>query len=1631
MIYRAHINLLIVVFLVLFFITAGNCGELTERVSISTSGSQANNSSSNPAISADSRYVVFDSLASNLVPNDTNSQRDVFVRDRQTGTTTRVSVSSAGVQGNGWSFSPAISGDGRYIAFASGASNLVTGDTNARDDIFLHDRQTSETIRVSLTNSGLQANGGSGSPSLSSDGRLIAFYSDATNLVANDTNNVFDVFVRDRVAGTTTRVSVGAGGVQANGASRTPWISANGQFVAFVSSATNLVPGDTNSVDDIFVRNLTNNTIIRVSVSSSGTQANGPSFNPVISGNGRYVVFESSASNLVTNDTNGVFDIFLHDTQTGQTICISRAQDGTQANGQSRKPYISEDGTYVSFQSDATNLVPNDTNGKTDIFLYNIASGQIQRVSLGASNAQGDGDCNGSAVSVGGQSVTFVSASKNLVSGDTNNVEDIFVRFKAYEIELTNPSGGETFEIGQNVTITWAADGPAWHTGDTVSLHYSADNGNNWISIPGAQNLEYNLGSYIWDTTGLMPGSQNKIKVMFNGDATVFDISGSFTIVDATPPTIAHIPLTDTANMTGPYVVKATATDNVGIQNVKLYWRKNNNPDSMIEMLPTGNPNEYSGNIPGPAVDNDQFRYYITASDTSNNVKRLPESGYYLFTVSPQRTRKISVGFNGEQPNGDSDLPCISSDGRYVIFESDANNLTANDINNARDVFLYDRNTGQTTLISVSSAGVQGNLDSGTATVSVDGQTRRVAFGSWANNLVPSDTNDAVDVFVRDLVSMTTTRESVSGLGVQANGFSDDAVISRNGRYVAFWSSASNLLYGDTNGAWDVFRRDLETGQVLRVSVRGTATQANGHSSSPSISGDGRYIVFASEATNLVTGDTNEASDIFLRDMQTSVTTRVSVSSSGMQANGSSYGPKISPDGRYVAFRSQASNLVEGDTNGVDDIFVRDLHTNTTIRISQSSEGIQANGPSYSICFSADGRYVAFDSDASNLVPNDTNNCSDIFLYDMQTRKVRRLSLANDGSEANGPSHFPSLNDDGRYVAFYSAASNLVTGDTNGKRDVFVRDWGYDINIVYPNGGERFEIGDPINIIWETAGPAWRSGDLIRLEYSVDQGQNWTVVPGAGAIPYNSESFSWNTSDLVVGNNYRVRAVCLSDVQFRDSSDGNFSIFADDSPPVIQHIPLGNSISTAGPYRVSAFITDDTGVGSAQIIWRRNNGPEQTTTMALTASPNQWEAFIPGPTQPGDVIQYRIVATDSSALAKTSYAPENGYYAFHIMSGIKLIYSYPLDQDPGWTTTGLWAFGRPLGSGSYCRDPQSGKTGENVYGYNLFGDYENNLATAQYLTTTPINCKLLAGTTLKFWRRLGIESSSFDRANIRASNEYSDWVTVWEHQGASICDSDWIQRSYDISQYADGKSLVRVQWGMGPTDPITTYPGWNLDDIEIWAAVPPVKTIPQAKFVPDGQAVTIEHAVVAGSAGNAFYVIQKGTASGIRIEGSSMPPLGRIVDIIGVLETNADGERLIRAEHLIPPFAGPQNDSFRPISMGCKSVGGSALGLQQGVWNTLGPNNIGLLISVCGTVTQRDPEGRYFYLDDGSGIKDGTSTLGEPNKGIRIAYDPSLYLPGRKLRVTGFSSCFNLGEGKLGGLIRPRGLEDITVLPAP
>lgn len=375
-------------------------------------------------------------------------------------------------------------------------------------------------------------------------------------------------------------------------------------------------------------------------------------------------------------------------------------------------------------------------------------------------------------------------------------------------------------------------------------------------------------------------------------------------------------------------------------------------------------------------------------------------------------------------PDGDTLYPPVSYDGLVIAFSSKATNLVAN-TNGVGNVFIADRVNQTVRRVSVAFDGTQ--TDGESTYPSISGTGLQVAYTSRASNLVPGDTNGVADAFVFDVPTGSTTRETVSTTGEQANGesYTYFPAVSADGRFIVFSSKASNLVPDDTNGTWDVFLRDRFLRVTRRVSVSTAGEQANGPSLHAVISGNGRYVAFHSLASNLVPGYGSGAANVFVHDLETGQTKLVSRGGNGTVANGKSERSSISHDGRFIAFSSEASNLIDGDNNGIEDVFVHDQLLNTIVRVSVGQNGEEPIGVTpqrmdRKSVISPDGRYVLFRSDSPNLVRGDTNGEVDIFLHDRLLRTTERVSVDTDGKERRGLSEHHAISWDARVITFSS-----------------------------------------------------------------------------------------------------------------------------------------------------------------------------------------------------------------------------------------------------------------------------------------------------------------------------------------------------------------------------------------------------------------------------------------------------------------------------------------------------------------------------------------------------------------------------------------------------------------------------------
>jgi len=425
----------VIAFIALVALSQAN-DQALQLISSATDGGFSNGGSLNygSAVSEDGRLVVFESTSTNLVKDDTNAKSDIFIRDVRKGTTERISLGFDGTESNGDSVRPSLSSDGHYVVFWSNATNLVSGDTNGKWDVFLRDLRKGTTERISVTSAGAESTGDPDAdipPSISRNGKYVVWGSQAANLVTEG-SKTWNVYLRDREKVTTELVSKSESGAVGDGDSIQPTISDDGSTIAFRTAATNLVPGDTNKSWDIVVKSRVRKTLQCATLDYRGAfgqaSKDGPTnYPPSLSADGVYLAFDSSASDLVPGDTNGRRDVFVRDLKSGLVVRVSVGPGGSEANGASNYPSISADGRIVAFESLATNLVQGDQNRCADVFVCNVAVGTVFLVSTDANGAQGARDSLTARISGDGQWIVYRSEASNLLPGDRNAQSDVFI----------------------------------------------------------------------------------------------------------------------------------------------------------------------------------------------------------------------------------------------------------------------------------------------------------------------------------------------------------------------------------------------------------------------------------------------------------------------------------------------------------------------------------------------------------------------------------------------------------------------------------------------------------------------------------------------------------------------------------------------------------------------------------------------------------------------------------------------------------------------------------------------------------------------------------------------------------------------------------------------------------------------------------------------------------------------------------------------------------------------------------------------------------------------------------------------------------------------------------------------------
>lgn len=913
--------------------------------------------------------------------------------------------------------------------------------------------------------------GDSLTPVISTDGRYVLFASTANNLVVIGANkpipavapSPLNVYLRDRVSATTSLVSVNASG--AGGGNDNSWpiaISTNGQFVLFESSASDLIAGDTNKATDIFVRDLVNGQTLLVSVNSNGFAGNRDSSGSAMTPDGRYVAFVSRATDLVSGDTNGIPDIFVRDLQTSNTVLVSVGAVSASASAQPAiiSPDISSDGRYVLFTSVGTNLVPG-VQTTNELYLRDLVGGTTTWASTAATQAVWNVFANTKPASFNyilSRDGRFVSYQASPLT--PNGTTGIILRYDALTAltDIIN-TNALALPLGNNRSLDMTPDG-------RFVAFIASTNG-----PPGT-----NSSVYVWD-------AQSGNTILASADLSGQIPSNSvcaWPVLDASGQFVAFL-------SAGSGLVSNTVSS-----DFHLYRRDLQAGTIVLVDSDTNNSGAFLGTTPIPSLSADGQLVAFESADP----KLVPRDSnhsldVFVRNIGSNSTELISVrnsALPSNSPNGPNALPAfsfsVSSDGRFVVFATDAENVIPNDTNGCRDVVVRDLLLGTNLLVSANTNNLPANnFSTGPAIIfstgsEISGDGRFVAFTSAATDLVPGDTNKALDVFVRDMQTGLTTLISVktnsSGPG---NKDSYSPLISTNGRFVLFRSAATDLAPGSFFGGDNLFLRDRQLGTTIALTTNGVF--------SPTMAPDAHYIAFNTLASP------SGALILYVWDSQASK--RIYTNSSNIGSG--LHGLALSPNGRKLIYDNGVGSLYVADpianssgsfliatgyrvpfhfsadsryfvasfingAGGTNQVYLVDVQAGTNLLISHSyNSSLPANAKSDSPDISADGRFIAYRSAATDILPSDTIGVPDIFLYDRQTGVTTLLTQSRFGNySADNRSRPPVFSGDGKILFFESNASDLVDQTFNFNPNIFA----YGTYIMPPF---------PVAIMLDTQGP--------------------------------------------------------------------------------------------------------------------------------------------------------------------------------------------------------------------------------------------------------------------------------------------------------------------------------------------------------------------------------------------------------------------------------------------------------------------------------------------------------------------------------------------------------------------------------
>ena len=1053
--------------------------------------------SKNASFSDDGRYLVFESDATNLVSSDSNGISDIFLFDSQTSTTTKISQGMSNSASNGTNFQPKISGDGNYIVFASNASNLVSGDTNNAADIFLFKRSDSTIIRLSVNSTGTQSNGGSGEPSISRDGNLITFTSLATNLVPSDTNNVKDVFVKNRTTGAISLVSTDSSANQANKASYQSAINSDGTMVAFASDASNLISSDSNGCSDVFVKTISSGAIQLVSSSPASVIGNRSSDWPAISKTGQFVAFQSRANNLIATDTNAVVDVFRKDISSGQVLLASQSSNGDAATFDAVRPSISLDGRYITFESKSSNFDINDTNGLADTFIRDTQAEYTSIFSSSTAGIIGNQKSVFSKISGDGSKVAFETTSNNLGFTNSSGAKNIFIRpyslslpiVKVLPLGNLNESGiaQNAFQLSrfgdtsQSLTVSYSVAGVATPGTDYQALSgtalFAAGSATTIIQITPYTDTEVETDESIilsiTDQSGYVVSRRTASVNILNDDDFGIEITainntatedgmrlGKFQIA-RTGGTLGDLTVnlvtTGTATSGIDYVALPTSilipagNASVTLQVQAIEDDKSEGDETVILSIAAG-PGYHAGTSPSATVtilDNDKHEVNLKVLDSVLDKANASDTGKVQFDRGFKSSDVLVINYSlkGTAVNG-VDYQTLSG---QVTIPSNSQTVTLEIF----PITTATRNGSQTLILECLPGKLYDVGASNVAAFTVRGDSLLPRISVTATQPITVEGSSTYGNFRFSRTGDTSQALAVSyAIGGTATNGIDYSAISGSISFAA-GSAVVDLSIQTIDDAI------VEPTESVIVALQSSSSYTIDQTSSTAevdILDNDPPSVAIFKRFDFVDGQPQSFGAIELRrigDLSSALT--VGLSYSGDAIKGVDFvdpgSTVVMPAGQSIV-RLTLTPIIQPNLSISKSSLITlapsanySLNQTTSVQLKLLNPAMKVVGGIVAVdggtyqrnaSVSDDGRYIVFESDRTDTAKN-PSGLNTIYWVDTQLKQLFTINGIA-GSAPNGPSRKPVISADGRKIAFSSKASNLVNDDINLREDIFIFD---------------------------------------------------------------------------------------------------------------------------------------------------------------------------------------------------------------------------------------------------------------------------------------------------------------------------------------------------------------------------------------------------------------------------------------------------------------------------------------------------------------------------------------------------------------------------------------------------------------